>query len=86
MQVDMGRSACVEVQIKRTEVLPSPPTLACRLSPAFTGTSGDCEPDSVKAVASAFTPVPGGVGPMTVAMVVLNTVIAAERQSGKEQG
>jgi methylenetetrahydrofolate dehydrogenase (NADP+)/methenyltetrahydrofolate cyclohydrolase len=32
-------------------------------------------------VAGAITPVPGGVGPMTVAIVVLSTVIAAERQS-----
>jgi methylenetetrahydrofolate dehydrogenase (NADP+)/methenyltetrahydrofolate cyclohydrolase len=43
--------------------------------------TGDVEPESVRHVASAITPVPGGVGPMTVAMVVLNTVIAAERQS-----
>ena len=42
--------------------------------------TGDVDFESVKHVASAITPVPGGVGPMTVAMVVLNTVIAAERQ------
>jgi methylenetetrahydrofolate dehydrogenase (NADP+)/methenyltetrahydrofolate cyclohydrolase len=34
----------------------------------------------VAPVASALTPVPGGVGPMTVAMVVVSTVLAAERQ------
>lgn len=45
--------------------------------------TGDVEFESVKHVASAITPVPGGVGPMTVAMVVLNTVIAAERQAVK---
>jgi metallophosphoesterase (TIGR00282 family) len=43
--------------------------------------TGDVEFESVRHVASAITPVPGGVGPMTVAMVVLNTVIAAERQA-----
>ena len=43
--------------------------------------SGDVDFESVRHVASAITPVPGGVGPMTVAMVVLSTVIAAERQS-----
>lgn len=43
--------------------------------------TGDVDFEAVKHVASAITPVPGGVGPMTVAMVVLNTVIAAERQS-----
>jgi methylenetetrahydrofolate dehydrogenase (NADP+)/methenyltetrahydrofolate cyclohydrolase len=32
-------------------------------------------------VAGALTPVPGGVGPMTVAMVVANTALAAGRQA-----
>ena len=44
--------------------------------------TGDVDFDAVAGVASAITPVPGGVGPMTVAMVVLSTVIAAERQNG----
>ena len=39
---------------------------------------GDCEYDSCAAVASAITPVPGGVGPMTIAMLLSNTVKAAE--------
>ncbi|MBT3947403.1 MAG: bifunctional 5,10-methylene-tetrahydrofolate dehydrogenase/5,10-methylene-tetrahydrofolate cyclohydrolase, partial [Candidatus Marinimicrobia bacterium] len=34
---------------------------------------------SLKGKASACTPVPGGVGPMTIAMLVENTVEAAER-------
>lgn len=42
---------------------------------------GDCDATSVARVAGALTPVPGGVGPMTVAMVVANTVLAAERQA-----
>ena len=41
---------------------------------------GDVEAESVSRIAGALTPVPGGVGPMTVAMVVANTVLAAERQ------
>jgi methylenetetrahydrofolate dehydrogenase (NADP+)/methenyltetrahydrofolate cyclohydrolase len=44
--------------------------------------TGDVDFDAVAPIASAITPVPGGVGPMTVAMVVLSTVVAAERQSG----
>jgi metallophosphoesterase (TIGR00282 family) len=40
---------------------------------------GDVHAESVARVAGAFTPVPGGVGPMTVAMVVANTVLAAQR-------
>ena len=41
---------------------------------------GDVEAASASKVAGALTPVPGGVGPMTVAMVVANTVLAAEGQ------
>ena len=40
---------------------------------------GDVEFDEVSKVAGAITPVPGGVGPMTVAMLLHNTVSAAER-------
>ncbi len=43
---------------------------------------GDVDFETVAAVAGAITPVPGGVGPMTVAMLLVNTVTAAERQSG----
>ena len=42
---------------------------------------GDVNFDQVSKVASAITPVPGGVGPMTVAMLLVNTVTAAERLS-----
>jgi methylenetetrahydrofolate dehydrogenase (NADP+)/methenyltetrahydrofolate cyclohydrolase len=42
------------------------------------GLVGDVEFDEVKEVAGAITPVPGGVGPMTTAMLLLNTVTAAE--------
>lgn len=41
---------------------------------------GDVDFDGVKEVAGAITPVPGGVGPMTVAMLLRNTVRAAELQ------
>jgi methylenetetrahydrofolate dehydrogenase (NADP+)/methenyltetrahydrofolate cyclohydrolase len=42
------------------------------------GLVGDVKFDEVKEVAGAITPVPGGVGPMTTAMLLLNTVAAAE--------
>jgi methylenetetrahydrofolate dehydrogenase (NADP+)/methenyltetrahydrofolate cyclohydrolase len=42
---------------------------------------GDVDFDQVSKVAAAITPVPGGVGPMTVAMLMANTVTAAERAS-----
>ena len=40
---------------------------------------GDCDFDSCAAVASAITPVPGGVGPMTITMLLWNTLEAAKR-------
>ncbi|MFC7227237.1 bifunctional 5,10-methylene-tetrahydrofolate dehydrogenase/5,10-methylene-tetrahydrofolate cyclohydrolase [Salinirubellus salinus] len=43
---------------------------------------GDVEYESAKEVASAITPVPGGVGPMTRAMLLYNTVKAASQRSG----
>jgi methylenetetrahydrofolate dehydrogenase (NADP+) / methenyltetrahydrofolate cyclohydrolase len=45
--------------------------------------AGDVDARSVTGVASHLTPVPGGVGPMTIAMLIANTVIAAER-SGRD--
>ena len=44
---------------------------------------GDVDFDSAKEVAGYITPVPGGVGPMTITMLVANTVQAAERTAGK---
>jgi len=43
---------------------------------------GDVAFDEVKEVASALTPVPGGVGPMTIAMLMKNTLTAARRRVG----
>ncbi len=40
---------------------------------------GDVDFEGVKEVAGAITPVPGGVGPMTITMLLLNTLEAAER-------
>jgi methylenetetrahydrofolate dehydrogenase (NADP+) / methenyltetrahydrofolate cyclohydrolase len=40
--------------------------------------AGDVNPDDAKALASAYTPVPGGVGPLTIAMLMANTVEIAE--------
>jgi len=41
---------------------------------------GDVDFEEVREVASAITPVPGGVGPMTIAMLLKNTLRAALRQ------
>ena len=43
--------------------------------------TGDVHAPSVSRIAGALTPVPGGVGPMTVAMVIANTAWAAAAQA-----
>jgi methylenetetrahydrofolate dehydrogenase (NADP+) / methenyltetrahydrofolate cyclohydrolase len=55
-----------------------------RLTPEQAGNKsglvGDVDFAAVSQVASAITPVPGGVGPMTIALLLRNTLLAAERQ------
>jgi len=46
---------------------------------------GDVDFESVKEVASLITPVPGGVGPMTVAMLMRNTLLAARLARGENE-
>ncbi|MFT7670974.1 MAG: methylenetetrahydrofolate dehydrogenase (NADP+)/methenyltetrahydrofolate cyclohydrolase [Planctomycetota bacterium] len=45
---------------------------------------GDVDFEAASEKAAAITPVPGGVGPMTIAMLLSNTVLAAARQAGLE--
>jgi methylenetetrahydrofolate dehydrogenase (NADP+)/methenyltetrahydrofolate cyclohydrolase len=44
--------------------------------------AGDVDFAAVREVAGAITPVPGGVGPMTIAMLLANTLKSAERAAG----
>ena len=50
--------------------------------PGKTKLVGDVEFASASEVAGAITPVPGGVGPMTIACLLRNTLIAARRRAG----
>jgi len=43
---------------------------------------GDVDFAAVSRIAGWITPVPGGVGPMTITMLLVNTVEAAERRAG----
>jgi methylenetetrahydrofolate dehydrogenase (NADP+)/methenyltetrahydrofolate cyclohydrolase len=47
---------------------------------------GDIDFEGVRRKAAYVTPVPGGVGPMTVTMLLENTVVAAERALDKRAG
>ena len=42
---------------------------------------GDVDYEKVSEVAGAITPVPGGVGPMTISMLMKNTITAAKKQN-----
>ena len=50
------------------------------------GLHGDVDAAAVVKIAGKLTPVPGGVGPMTIAMLLANTLIAARRQQGMTDG
>lgn len=43
--------------------------------------TGDVDFEAVSEIASYITPVPGGVGPMTIAMLMVNTLEAAKNQN-----
>ena len=48
--------------------------------PADGKLTGDVDPEAAQRIAGAYTPVPGGVGPLTIAMLMSNTVQSAERR------
>jgi methylenetetrahydrofolate dehydrogenase (NADP+)/methenyltetrahydrofolate cyclohydrolase len=50
------------------------------------GLCGDVRFEEVEPIAGAISPVPGGVGPMTVTMLLVNTVVAWCRRHGLEHG
>ena len=57
-------------------LLPSATEMVCALG-LGDQLVGDVDFNSVREIASAITPVPGGVGPMTIAMLLKNTLTAA---------
>jgi len=71
---DMIREGCVVIDVGVNRVPDPASSKGFRLA-------GDCDFDGMLAKAEAITPVPGGVGPMTVTMLLMNTVEAAERQA-----
>ena len=71
---DMVKPGAVVIDVGTNRVPDSSAKSGSRLK-------GDVDFDGVREVASKITPVPGGVGPMTIAMLMLNTVRAAEQAS-----
>ena len=64
--------------VTRDWVKPGAVVIDVGLNRSRTGIAGDVEFDEVAEVAAAITPVPGGVGPMTVACLLRNTLKAAQ--------
>ena len=50
-------------------------------APGYIIMTGDVDFDAVEPIASAITPVPGGVGPMTITMLLQNTLTAAKKKA-----
>jgi methylenetetrahydrofolate dehydrogenase (NADP+) / methenyltetrahydrofolate cyclohydrolase len=72
---DMIREGCVVIDVGVNRVVDPSCPKGFRLV-------GDCDFEAMKEKAAAITPVPGGVGPMTVTMLMMNTIEAAERKAG----
>ncbi|MFQ5948504.1 MAG: bifunctional 5,10-methylenetetrahydrofolate dehydrogenase/5,10-methenyltetrahydrofolate cyclohydrolase, partial [Acidimicrobiia bacterium] len=66
--------------ISPEHVKPGATVIDVGLSRTDDGLVGDVDFDAVAEVAGAITPVPGGVGPMTITSLLRNTVAAAERR------
>ncbi|MCX6668805.1 MAG: bifunctional methylenetetrahydrofolate dehydrogenase/methenyltetrahydrofolate cyclohydrolase [Methanothrix sp.] len=73
-------AAGVPALIKKEMVRPGAYVFDVGISRVGDKTVGDVDFDAVKDIAAAITPVPGGVGPLTVAMLLEQTVQAAESQ------
>ncbi len=73
-------AAGVPALIKKEMVMPGAYVFDVGINRVGNKTVGDVDFDTVKDIAAAITPVPGGVGPLTVAMLLKQTVQAAQSQ------
>jgi methylenetetrahydrofolate dehydrogenase (NADP+)/methenyltetrahydrofolate cyclohydrolase len=75
-------AAGIPALIRSDAVAPGATVIDVGIHRGEKGLVGDVAFDEVAAVAGAITPVPGGVGPMTIAMLLVNTLTAARTQQG----
>ena len=79
--VDVGMNRITdEAQVKR--LFSHDPSRLASFAKNGSVLVGDVEPLAMQEVAGAYTPVPGGVGPLTIAMLMANTVALAEQHLG----
>lgn len=74
----MGRARCITGNMVKQGVV----VVDVGINRTDTGLCGDADLPTVSAKAHAMTPVPGGVGPMTIAMLLANTVQACKQHLG----
>ena len=72
--------------VRRDWVKPGATVIDVGINRTQDGLTGDVAFDDVAEVAGAITPVPGGVGPMTIACLLRNTLLAARAQAGMPVG
>ena len=82
IDVGISRLTCEE-EIRR--VFRRPQAALAQLTTKGYVLVGDVQPEDVEEKAGAYTPVPGGVGPLTIAMLMVNTVRAARLRRGTRQ-
>ena len=83
--IDVGMNRLTsEEEIRRIYHDPAAPLAA--LAAKGSVLIGDVQPEEVTEIAGAYTPVPGGVGPLTIAMLMVNTVRAARARRTAEIG
>lgn len=76
--VAIGRAKFVTAEM----VKPGAVVIDVGINRTDAGLVGDVDFEAVKEVASQITPVPGGVGPLTITMLLHNTLAAARLQTG----
>jgi methylenetetrahydrofolate dehydrogenase (NADP+)/methenyltetrahydrofolate cyclohydrolase len=85
----IGRADVLVVGVGRPEMVkgdwikPGAVVIDVGINRTDSGLVGDVEFETAKERASAITPVPGGVGPMTIAMLLENTIVAAQRSANR---
>jgi methylenetetrahydrofolate dehydrogenase (NADP+)/methenyltetrahydrofolate cyclohydrolase len=76
--IDVGINR-VEDREEAARIFRNDPARLARFDKNKRALVGDVNPMDVEEVAGAYTPVPGGVGPLTIAMLMMNTISACER-------
>lgn len=79
--IDVGQNV-LKTEEEVRKVFHDPTAALAKLAAKGQVLVGDCQPEDAMEKAGAYTPVPGGVGPLTITMLMVNTVQAARARRG----